>query len=345
MTNSITTYHFPTTYENGNWILFNIYVHENTRFHEGSRAEWNSNEDWLFSVGVDNADKTTLGNVTRGLRYEPRPIRTGNRAQRTTKWALDAASEVRTQKIDTSIGLYLPENISFSYGVDWGAGEEMGLVRSMANAAGAIGKGVEQFSQTPGWESFKGITNAIKNSASGSDVVGLGVRMMASMASIVGIPFDKLYDKHQKNVINRHTELHFNGVNLRSFQFNFKFYPRNVDEANHIRAITDAFKFHMHPELSNNTTGLYMMYPAEFEISFMRGWEGAGSSRNWNVAKIGRAALTECSISHGESEYVPIRGPNWSPSNPNDYYNSFTEMKLTFQELTVLTKTDILEGK
>lgn len=347
MTKSITTYQFPTTYQEGNWIQFNIYVQEHTRFNEG-KYRAGERSMWLAAQDI-NVDPTVGANVLNGLNFAPRPPRTGGNVIQKGTWAgLDIASQVQMRHIETSIGLYLPENIAFTYGVDW-TGEDLGLVRSLAKGLGHVKDKVESFVTSPSWTSFKDIMEGAAHAMPGDEAAGLTIRMMAGMASLAGIPADRLFDKHQKKVINKHTELHFNGVNLRQFQFAFKFYPRNKDEALQIRAITDTFKFHMHPELTNNTTGLYMMYPSQFEIMFMRGWKGeddgpASSTRNLNVAKVGRVALTDCSISHGEGEYVPIKGDSWSPTNTGDFYNSYTEMKLTFHELVTLSKKDILEG-
>lgn len=346
MTKSITTYRFPTTYEEGNWIHFNIYVQEHTRFNAG-RYKAGGMRQGLKDEGIrsnPNIERTVLN----GINFEPRPALPGGGFDEKEEWFLNEVNGSNMKKIETSIGLYLPENISFSYGIDWGQ-EELGLVRSLQGAISSMGSSVKSFKDDPSWSSFQSILDTAKNTLPGRDAAGLGVRMMAGMASIAGIPVNKLFDRHQKMVLNRHTELHFNGVNLRSFEFNFKFYPRNADEAKQIKAITDTFKFHMHPELSNNSTGLYMLYPSQFEIHFMRGWKTedgkpASSTKNLNVAKVGRAALTDCTINHGEGEYVPIKGDGWSPSNLNDFHNSYTEMKLTFQELSVLTKKDILEG-
>lgn len=365
--NSITTYHFPNTYEKGNWLLFNIYVHEDTKFHAGFKGNNQyKNPESAWHAGFYNPDDgtreafvnkyrnsddavalglkgSTASRVMRGARFTPRPERTGNVLQQGYGKVRDFLAENQMMKIDTSIGLYLPENISFSYGVDWGP-EEMGLVRTVANAVGNIAGGVDNLVNDPSMASISGLMDRIDSMVAPADAAHLTVRMAAGMAALFGVPLDRLVDRHQKKILNKHTELHFNGVNLRQFNFTFKFYPNNVEEANHIRAITDTFKFHMHPELTDTTTGIFMLYPSQFELAFMRGWDGTSSSINNNVAKIGRVALTGCEISHGEGEYVPIRGPGWSPTNPTDYHNSYTEMKLTFGELKVLTKEDILRG-
>lgn len=330
---SIATYHFPTSYETGNWLLFNIYVHEHSQFYGGEPA----------NVGNINLTKDEEAALAEKGEYEGETQTIGDRMNKGFEFAFDKAREVRMNQIDTAIGLYLPENITFSYGVDWD-GEEMGLVRSLAGAVGHIAGGVSNFVRSPGFDSFRDIMHKTAESGTGRDMAGLAVRLTAGLASLAGIPLDRLYERHQKSVLNKHTELHFNGVNLRSFDFNFKFYPRNVDEAKQIEMIANTFKFHMHPELSNPVTGLYMMYPSQFDITVMRGWGPGASTRNTKVARIGRVALTNCTVSHGEGEYVPIRGPAWSPNNPNDFYNSYTEMKLSFQELKVLTKEDIKAG-
>jgi hypothetical protein len=340
---SITTYNFPQTFHVGNWILFNIYMHQDTRFNEG---EWRARvpDEWDVKgyqyKEFSAAGRQTRSNVRENIAFtEKTPERDWRK--RPVQTAIDTLSVKKMLKIGTSIGLYLPENISFSYGVSWND-EDLGVVRSIANSIGSVAGNLKGFADNPSFQSFRDLMGGIKDTT--SQVPGMAIRMAAGMASLAGIPADKLYDKHQKSIVNRHTELHFNGVNLRQFEFNFKFYPKDVAEAKQIRAITDTFKFHMHPELSDVTGGWFMKYPSQFELAFMRGWDNGQQGVNHNVARIGRAALTSCQISHGEGEYVPIKGPAFSPNNPTDWYNSYTEMKLAFQELTVLTKDDILEG-
>ena len=323
----ISTYRFPETYQAGNWMMFNIYVHEESNFNNGEAEQ--TDPAFNYSTIPNEDDVQERENID-------------NANSRGIQWFLENARQTRHLKIDTVLGIYLPANISFDYNVNWGS-EDLGTLRSIMNAAGEGRQAAINALDDSKKEAFS-ISDIGKFSG---DAGFIAMRKAAaSLGHLVGIPLENAFDKHQKKTMNNHTELHFSGVNLRTFTFSFKFYPKTVQEARQIDSIIKVFKFHMYPELASENIGTYMLYPAEFEIQFMRGWDINGtvaSSRNKNVAKIARCALTNCKVRHGDDEYVPIKGPNFD-TDKDDWYNSFTQMDLSFTELTQLTKKDIVDG-
>lgn len=343
LSKTITTHYYPidegsTAYGEGNWIMFNIYVNEKSRYHDregpfGPITGTPLSAPYAYDL-LEAADRWTdpntidtitdfdgdLGSIT--LKDQP---------ERLMNLLRDFGSETRHLKISTSIGIYLPGNITAEHTIDWG-NTEMGSLRTLGNSLGLV----------TGDRVFDSSADSIE--ATGGAIGKLLIRKAAgTLGNLVGIPIQDFVDKHQKQTINNHTELHFSGVGLRSFSFTFSFYPKNVEEAKTIENIIKVFKFHMYPELSDDTLGVYLLYPSYFDLSYMRNWTGRYYGPNTKVGRIGRCALTDLKVSHGEDSYVPIRGPNFA-TDPNDWWNSFTSLQLTFKELTQLTRPNIVEG-
>jgi len=75
------------------------------------------------------------------------------------------------------------------------------------------------------------------------------------------------------NVLNPNLELLFSGVNLRSFQFDFDFAPRDEKESNVVKEIIRIFKQSMAPKTGSNTegAGLFIEAPNIFLLKYKSG--------------------------------------------------------------------------
>lgn len=130
-----------------------------------------------------------------------------------------------------------------------------------------------------------------------------------------------------KVATNPFREVLFEAVNYRTFGFSYTFLPKSLAEVLNVRRIIDLFKFHMHPELSQD--GLFYVYPSEFEMQYY--FKG---NENDFLHKISTCVLTDMQVNYG-----------------NEYFSSFREgepteikMNLTFQELELMTKERIVKG-
>ena len=121
----------------------------------------------------------------------------------------------------------------------------------------------------------------------------------------------------------------FKGVDFRSFQFDYQFFPRNEEEAANVLRIVETFKYHMHPEFKDSNQFLYI-YPSEFDISYYQ-----NGKENPNLHKHTSCVLTEMSI-------------NYTPSGQfNTFANGMPtqiNMVLNFKELSTIHKDLIKEG-
>ena len=76
-----------------------------------------------------------------------------------------------------------------------------------------------------------------------------------------------------KRASNPRNEFLFDGVNNRSFNFQWKLIPRSEKEAKQLRLLLEKMKLYMYPELDQSTAGNFYLFPAMFDITFMRGSE------------------------------------------------------------------------
>ena len=157
--------------------------------------------------------------------------------------------------------------------------------------------------------------------------IGAAILSLAKLPSAFGIKASETIQAAAKVTTNPFREVLFEMMDFRTFGFKYKFMPRNDAELNSVKNIINTFKFHMHPELSENR--FFLIYPAEFKIVYyMR------NSVNNFVHKIGTCALTDMSIEYGSGDYT-----TFSDGRPTEI-----NLSLTFQETEMLTKEQILAG-
>lgn len=93
--------------------------------------------------------------------------------------------------------------------------------------------------------------------------------------------------------INPMSELLFNGIDHRSFSFNFTLYPKNAEETQLLKDLIYFFKCNMTPELSPNTGNLVMRYPNYFKIRYL-----FNNVDNPWLNKIAYCALTRFNVAY-----------------------------------------------
>ncbi len=219
--------------------------------------------------------------------------------------------------------LFMPFGVSESYGAKWAGGElgavgaaaeSIGKVASAAGSKGSIMAGIGG--------AAKGAWEEINQNALGAGLEIGGKLLGEALGNdAVAKKAMKLGGLH----VNPHWELFFEGVDPRSFTFEFKMSPKNATEANAIQAICRLFKIHAAPGTAKEKTR-YWTYPSYFEIEY------------WNadqVHKIKPCALTNIQINHSAT------GTN------HTFYDGFpiqTDLSLTFMESVLLTRDDFSSG-
>jgi hypothetical protein len=140
-------------------------------------------------------------------------------------------------------------------------------------------------------------------------------------------------------VVNPMLELIYTSPDLRTFQFEFMFYPRSEQEAFEAQRIIERFRFHQAPELdkfeSGAQTGM-LIPPSEFDIKFYY-----AGRQNPNIPRISTCLLTNVQVNYAPRGWSAYEVPGESsPALGRTGMPTAIQMSLQFRETTYITKED-----
>ena len=221
-----------------------------------------------------------------------------------------AASANRAQKrLKTAIALHVPNQLQIRYGMQYSEEDTLGM--AMATA------GIDEI--------LKAVSSKQKLNESQKDLLQAGATNLmlskgpgaAALSNATGL------------AANPKKEQVFKGVDFRTFQFDYQFFPRSAAEAENVMRIIYEFKYHMHPEFKDANNFVYI-YPSEFDIFYYQ-----NGLENRNLHRHTSCVLTEMSINY----------------TPNGNFTTFdngmpTQINVTmnFRELALLTKDKVKDG-
>ena len=133
---------------------------------------------------------------------------------------------------------------------------------------------------------------------------------------------------------NPFMEVLFNTMNIRTFQYNFNFAPRNEDETAEVQKIIQLFRFHMAPELQG-ANSRYLTLPSEFDIHYMYHAMDGTSYENDYFNRIATCVLENVAVNYTPGDKVRT----FQDGSPTQI-----TMGLTFRETELLTKERINQG-
>lgn len=223
-----------------------------------------------------------------------------------------------------AVALYMPPGINVKYDVANGP-TELGMaglgVKTFANVAGAANDEAQMDAFLSG---LKGVA------FEGAKRLGVGA-LEAFGAGDVGGAITKVTGFAE----NPFSEVVFEKVNHRAFNYTFNLTARNKEEVEDINKIITLFKYHMHPSLSFDVAGgRYFKVPSEFEIHYAY----QGQLNNY-LNKISRCVLTGCEVNYGGEEFTTFRQFDNDGAAPVQI-----SMTLSFTETEIMTKETIAEG-
>lgn len=131
--------------------------------------------------------------------------------------------------------------------------------------------------------------------------------------------------------INPFTVQLFKNMGFRTFTFSYVFLPKDETEYNEVQKIIKTFKKYMHPTRNQATGGVFLGYPAEFEIQYFY-----RNQENNHLFKISNCALTDLKVEYGGSDFTTFREVPGAPSEMT--------LQLSFTELEILTADRIEQG-
>lgn len=216
------------------------------------------------------------------------------------------------KRLKAAIALHTPNNLSARYSVNYEESNtsafQMGM-RGVGDIGRAIADGFTKgniANETS--EDIKAIASAIAlNNVAGKD----------SISTITGL------------AVNPKKEQIFRGVDFRTWQFDYQFFPRSKQEYQNIENIIYMFKLHMHPEYKDANNFLYV-YPSEFDIVHYNGVD-----ENLHLPRHTSCVLTDLTVNYApQSQFTAFEGG--IPSQIN--------ISMTFKELVQMSKERIAEG-
>jgi hypothetical protein len=235
-----------------------------------------------------------------------------------------------------SILLPIPQNISSTNSTGWG--------EDSINSFEAMGLGLAEGAMTAD-SFFGGLIGAIKGGAEGVKTIaqsgqaqGAANAFFASkVVNALGgnTSFQGVLARSTGQILNPNTELLFNGIKLRSFNFSFNLAPRNGDEAEMVKNIIRTLKINMSPSTTiekGSTTGIFLQSPNVFRLKYK-----TGSNNHQFLNSFIVAALTNVQVNYtGSGTYMTYDDGSKTPVH--------MVMQLSFQELSPVYAEDYDTG-
>lgn len=200
-----------------------------------------------------------------------------------------------------------------------------------------------QFSSGAGWQDVNFDLNAFGlfvDVATNDQTKALGILQRESAEALDSFgEGGRISDAMMKSIKNPYTQQAFQGMNRRTFQFNWQFAPKSQDELNVIDEIIALFRFHMHPSISNlsGTGSNYLNSPGQVDIEwyFKDPDNGEWSENAW-IPKI-----STCVIESVSTDYTPNGQFSFFRSAGAPTQINFS---IQLKETTPITKNDISRG-
>ena len=234
-------------------------------------------------------------------------------------------SERSTHNVATAaVALYMPPGINVKYDVANGP-TELGIAGVGARTGVAVAGAKNDEEQMKAFLSGLGGVGL-----EAAKRLGIGT-LEAFGAGDVGGAITKITGFAE----NPFSEVVFEKVNHRAFNYSFNLTARNKEEVEDINKIITLFKYHMHPSLSFDVAGgRYFKVPSEFEIHYAY----QGQLNNY-LNKISRCVLTGCEVNYGGDQFSTFRQFDNDGAAPVQI-----SMTLSFTETEIMTKETIAEG-
>ena len=232
-----------------------------------------------------------------------------------------------TRRAAGSIALYMPSQLNVSHKVNYGEAEIGAVVAS-------IGAGITSMVGDGGEGLISKITSAAGNLYDGATAGGMA--RLAGAAEAAGATGARAaVEIAQGKITNNRTEMKFEGIDRRAFNFSFRLLPRSAEEAERIQQIISIFRASALPEFDQtDSLKRTMIAPSTFDIRYMTISAEGQHYENPTLHRIGTSVLEGVDVKYGGDR-------------PQFFYDGHaveTELTLVFKELEIMTKEKINEG-
>jgi hypothetical protein len=333
---------------NGHYMLFYINVQNKTKFNYkgpggvdvGGVNVFTESEDIYKQgelVSPQGTEYTTSGNTSkpsysdefsklRGTMSETDLIKLSRNKQNREGFLSNSLGNRLTSRVTDSIAIYLPPNVTDSYANSYNATETGFLGFMLASG----GKFLDQFRQ----KDMMAASGTALSSLSGVFEEALkqsGSALIETFTAAEG--GYELANKIFGRSANPYLEVLYGGPQLRTFNYSFKFAPKNEDEKNDVQKIIQMFRFHSAPE-HRNDHNMFLGLPSEFDIHYMYQAEDGVANENTHYPKI-----ATCVLQNVTTNFTPNGVKSHADGSP-----VVITMDLQFLETELITKDHINEG-
>jgi len=305
----------------GHYMMFFINQQNHAKLHFGGKNN-SARPDPTTSATNDNLDQ--LVSQSQNAVGLTNPIFRAHSKQYFKDRLVVGVRRAPTTRLDTAIAMYMPASVTTGHSAQYTDTEIGFMSRGAINAYEkfsnqGMAAGLTEIGNMD-QDLAKALQNLMLNTAGALPGFG-GLKAAAEMRSGV--------------VLSDRMELAFQGIDKRTFQYEFKMNPKSEDEAKEIRDIINAFKVNMLPEFEGSDShGRALIVPNTFDIEYH--WNGA---ENQFLHKISTCVLESMNVSYGGDKYKTHAGVSGDGAPPID-----TTLSLTFKELELITREKASEG-
>ena len=223
------------------------------------------------------------------------------------------------RRIKNTIVLYMPNTLLFSESQTY----------SNPNLAGpatlALGAAVSS-------------AQVIKDNPATSIPQNLSPFAAKAIADRFGAPGKAIFAAATGLAANPMMEILYSSPVPRNFQFDFQFSPRDEKEAKEVQDIIDSIRFFQAPEIKEGSGGVFLVPPAEFDISFYY-----NGQINPNIPPISTCVLTNVNVNYAPNVFSTYEVPGeTSPKLGRTGMPVLIVMQLTFMETEMVYKNSNL---
>lgn len=256
---------------------------------------------FLASVGMRSRIKDTL------LRTAGAGITARVAVNMLDKQKYEPFSSGSTLRLKEVITLHVEERPSVKYGANYGETDMGALTGMLIEGSAAATRG-----------SLGDMSKEIQARFL-SELIKL-----PQLGNRAGGTLNDLRELSSRTKTNPFREVLFESVDYRTFNFRYRFFPKNKSESQKVFKIIELFKIHMHPELTSGK--LFYIYPSEFDIQYF-----FKDKENNYINKFAKCALTDMTVDYGGEQFATFE--DGSPVEVG--------INLTFKELEQMTSEGI----
>ena len=228
--------------------------------------------------------------------------------------------------------LPIPDGVSDANRVNFGNGNLNPAQAIFADVASAAFLGT-------GDRVTKKLSNLVNSEEFETDQIKKSIGALVA-GNVLGVNSDEFIARTEGQIFNNNLELLFQGPTLRSFNFQYKFSPRDESEIKQVMKIIRAFK--QSSAVQRSRTGIFLVTPNTYKLEFKKGGRTLGTSNRHRFLP----RMKECALLGVNVNYMPEGSYMTYDTEDISFEGSMVTyvVTLSFQELDPVFNGDYEDG-